>query len=166
MAEKVDIIVKSTDAQASVPCSAAEALKKHEAAKMSRRAVLSKVGLQFGAAALLALSVDDLARKVTATIAARDKDNQVAQAVANEFKNAGIAFAEDDFNSSNVCYLCVAAKAAGLGACTAGLAACMIINGNDQEALTICKPGYLDCETAVRTEYSACCYENSCNCGL
>lgn len=94
MAGKVDGIVESTDAQALVPGSAAEALKKHEAAKMSRRAVLSKVGLQFGAAALLALSVDDLARKVTATIAARNKDNEVAQSVAREFKNAGIAFAE------------------------------------------------------------------------
>ncbi|MBC8138318.1 MAG: hypothetical protein H8F28_20765 [Fibrella sp.] len=90
-----DEMTEATDAQASVPGSAAEALKKHEAAKMSRRAVLSKVGLQFGAAALLALSADDLAKKVTATIAARNKDSQVAQAVAQEFKNAGMAFADD-----------------------------------------------------------------------
>ena len=71
-----------------------EALAQFEAQKMSRRAVLAKFGLKFGAAALMALSVDDLARKATAELAARNKTNKAIQEVAAQFKNAGIASAK------------------------------------------------------------------------
>ena len=105
MAEQIN---KATDAQASVPGSAAEALAKHEAAKMSRREVLAKIGFKAGAAALLALSADDLARKVTQAIAASNRDNATAQAVANEFKNAGVIFANpgDGICTSEICIHC------------------------------------------------------------
>ena len=95
MAERDEVRASAEAAQAMVPGSAAEALAKHEAEKMSRRAVLAKVGLRFGLAALAAFSVDDLARQATAAIALRAKDNAVAQQVAKEFRNAGVAFATD-----------------------------------------------------------------------
>jgi hypothetical protein len=79
----------------------AEAVRRFESEKMSRRAVLAKVGLRFGAAALAALSVDDLARKVGAELARRSGDSKVASSVAHEFRNAGIAFA--DVNASGLC---------------------------------------------------------------
>jgi len=94
MANHDEVLTTESDVQAIVSGGAAEALKKREAEKMSRRAVLAKVGLRFGAAAVMALSVDDLARKVTAAIATRNRDNAVAQRVANEFHNAGVAFAD------------------------------------------------------------------------
>ncbi len=102
MAERDDVTTGAADAQAAVPGSAAQALARHEAEKMSRRAVLAKVGLRFGAAVIAAISVDDLTRAVTASIARSNKDNVVAQQVANEFKNAGVAFA--DVSASGACF--------------------------------------------------------------
>jgi len=93
MAERDDVTTGVAEAQSTVPGSAAQALARHEAEKMSRRAVLAKVGLRFGAAVIAAISVDDLTRAVTASIARSNKDSVVAQQVANEFKNAGVAFA-------------------------------------------------------------------------
>lgn len=71
-----------------------EAREKFEAAKLTRRQALSKVGLRFGAAALFALSIDDLARVAAAKLQEHAGDNRIANEVAREFKNAGVAFAD------------------------------------------------------------------------
>lgn len=152
-----DEMTEATDAQATVPGSAAEALKKHEAAKMSRRAVLSKVGLQFGAAALLALSVDDLARKVTQTIAARNKDSEVAQAVAREFKSAGIAFAED--TNASLADACIVY----LGACVGkGCLKDMPVCGCSCKAGPLCAECCARCPTGVGSASPRASCEASC----
>lgn len=67
---------------------------------MTRRAALRKFGFGAGMAALLALSSDDLARMAAAKLKQHAGDNKVANQVAQEFKNAGLAFAEEEYDSS------------------------------------------------------------------
>lgn len=64
-----------------------------EKERITRRVALRKFGFGAGMAALMALSVDDLARMAARKLEQHAGDNQVASAVAKEFKNAGIAFA-------------------------------------------------------------------------
>ena len=71
-----------------------------EAERMTRRAALRKFGFGAGMAALLALSSDDLARMAAAKLKQHAGDSKVANQVANEFRNAGLAFAEEEYNSS------------------------------------------------------------------
>ncbi len=72
---------------------AQEALVKFEAEKMSRRAALARVGLRFGAVALAALTVDDLARLAGDELRRRADGNQTVEQVARELQQAGVAFA-------------------------------------------------------------------------
>lgn len=65
-----------------------------EAEKMTRRAALARVGLRFGAAALAAFTVDDLARATMKALDRRAQDGRIAGEVAKEFRNAGVAFAD------------------------------------------------------------------------
>ena len=65
-----------------------------EAEKMSRRQVLGRVGFLAGAAAVAALTTDDLARLVGREMQKRAGDNKVINQVAKEFQNAGIAIAQ------------------------------------------------------------------------
>lgn len=67
--------------------------EKLERERLTRRAALAKLGLRAGAAVLAALSVEDLARMASKELQRRSGDNAVANAVAKEFKNAGVAFA-------------------------------------------------------------------------
>jgi hypothetical protein len=72
-----------------------ESLSSAEKAKLTRRQALAKFGFQAGAAAVAALTADDLLRKVGTELEKRAGDSQVANAVAKEFKNAGVAFATE-----------------------------------------------------------------------
>jgi hypothetical protein len=73
--------------------SASEALKAFENEKMDRRRALGRIGFLAGAAAVAALTSDELLRKVGDRLAQNAGDNQVAQQVAKEFQAAGMAFA-------------------------------------------------------------------------
>lgn len=64
-----------------------------EAEKLTRRQSLARFGFLAGAACVAALTADELTRKVGEELSKRAGDNQVAQKVASEFKNAGVAFA-------------------------------------------------------------------------
>lgn len=64
-----------------------------EQEQLTRRAALRKFGFGAGMAALMALSVDDFARMAARKLEQHAGDNKVANAVAKEFRNAGVAFA-------------------------------------------------------------------------
>lgn len=73
-----------------------DARAKFEAARLTRRQALAKFGFGAGAAALLALSSDDIARMAAAKLKQHAGDNQIAHLVANELKDAGVAHATDN----------------------------------------------------------------------
>jgi hypothetical protein len=68
-------------------------LAEFEQAKMTRRNLLARFGFKVAAATVAALTADDLLRAVGKEMERRSGDNEVAQQVAEEFKNVGIAFA-------------------------------------------------------------------------
>lgn len=72
---------------------ASEKLAQLEKEKLSRRQALARFGFQAGAAAVAALTADELLRKVGTEMRKRAGDNKVAQQVAKEFSNAGVASA-------------------------------------------------------------------------
>ncbi len=74
-----------------------------EQEKMTRRAALRKLGFGAGMAAFALLGVDDLARMVGKRMERMSSDNKVAQQVAKEFQQAGVAFADGGGSSTSVC---------------------------------------------------------------
>ena len=74
-----------------VELTAAEKLAQFEKEKLSRRQALARFGFQAGAAAIAALTADELLRKVGKEMQRRAGDNKVAQQVAREFQQAGVA---------------------------------------------------------------------------
>ena len=75
-----------------------------EQEKMTRRAALRKLGFGAGLAAFSLLGVDDLARLVGQRMDRMAGDSKVAEQVAKEFQQAGVAFAGDPSGSStSVC---------------------------------------------------------------
>jgi hypothetical protein len=71
-----------------------------EREKMTRRAALRKLGFGAGLAVFSLLGVDDLARLVGQRMERMAGDNKVAEQIAKEFQQAGIAFA---MGPSGVC---------------------------------------------------------------
>jgi hypothetical protein len=76
-----------------VELTAAEKLAQFEKEKLTRRQALARFGFQAGAAAVAALTADDLLRAVGKEMRNRAGDNKVAQQVASEFEKAGMAHA-------------------------------------------------------------------------
>ncbi len=64
-----------------------------EQQRYTRRQALRKFGFGAGLSAFMLLSVDDLARMVGRQLQQAAGDNQVANQIAEEFRNAGVAFA-------------------------------------------------------------------------
>ncbi len=64
-----------------------------ERGRVSRRQALKKLGMTSAMAAFALFSVDDLARMVGKAMEQRARDNKVAEQVAKEFQQAGIALA-------------------------------------------------------------------------
>ena len=81
------------------PLSEADALEaarlKFEAEKMTRRAALRKLGITSGMAFFSLFAVDDLARMAIKKMRQNEATRDIAETVAREFKDAGIAFADD-----------------------------------------------------------------------
>ena len=88
------------------PAEARAELARREQAKMSRRDALARFGFKAAAAAVAVLTADDLLRAVGRDMQRRAGDNQVAQAVAQQFKDAGIAAA---VGGRPPCSMCVTA---------------------------------------------------------
>lgn len=72
---------------------ASEELAQMEQEKLTRRQALYRFGFHVGAAAIAALTADELLRKVGAEMQKRAGDSKVAQQVARELSNAGVAMA-------------------------------------------------------------------------
>ncbi len=67
--------------------------ERFERERLSRRQALKRFGMTSAMAAFAMFSVDDLARMVGKAMQQRACDNKVAEQVAREFQNAGVAFA-------------------------------------------------------------------------
>ena len=79
------------------PLNEADALEaarlKFEAEKMTRRAALRKLGITSGMAFFSLFAVDDLARMAIKKMRQNEATRDIAETVAREFQNSGIAFA-------------------------------------------------------------------------
>ena len=81
----------SETSKVEVELTATEKLAQFEKEKLSRRQALARIGFQAGAAAIAALTADDLLRKVGKEMQRRAGDNKVVEQVAKEFQQAGMA---------------------------------------------------------------------------
>lgn len=63
-----------------------------DAEKLTRRAALRRIGMAGGMAVLGVLSIDDLAR----VSAKKLEQHELTRGIAEEFKNAGVAFAQEE----------------------------------------------------------------------
>ncbi len=68
-------------------------LQRLERERMTRRAALRKMGVTSTLSVLTLFSVDDLARMVGKAMQQRARDNRVAETVARELRQAGVAMA-------------------------------------------------------------------------
>lgn len=82
------------------------AREKFEQGRLSRRAALRKMGLTTGMALFGMFAVDDLARIAIKRMEQHKETQQVAETVAKEFKNSGIAFAGDSGSSVTLSRAC------------------------------------------------------------
>ena len=109
--------------------------------KITRRAALAKMGIRSAAAVFAAFTVDDLARVVTQKMAQNAHDNQIVNAVAEEFKNAGVAFADlpDTTSIDPIAYNdkpcdCLDTKTASLTVCSSIEDTCLKMpTGSDEQ---------------------------------
>ena len=84
-------IIPIDDAPETVRAETAQ--EKFERERLSRRQALKKFGMNSAVAAFAMFSVDDLARMVGKAMERRSRDNKVAAQIAQELRQAGIAFA-------------------------------------------------------------------------
>jgi hypothetical protein len=92
--EEIKEVEDITESTVTEPTSEpSEPTNMYEKQAMTRRQALGRLGFLAGASAIAALSVDDLARLAGREMERRAGDNKVARKVAQEFSNAGMAFA-------------------------------------------------------------------------
>jgi hypothetical protein len=93
--KKVEEITESpvTNVEVEPSSPIVEAKSSYEQQAMTRRQALGRLGFLAGAAAVAALSVDDLVRLAGREMEKRAGDNKLARKVAQEFSNAGVALA-------------------------------------------------------------------------
>jgi hypothetical protein len=87
-------------------------LEKFEREQMSRRAALRKMGYTSALATLAMFGVDDVVRLVGQKMQMQARNNQVANIVAQEFANSGIALA-----SPSTCQECYNVSFCGYATC-------------------------------------------------
>lgn len=144
----------------------AEKRAKLENEKLTRRQALARFGFQAGAAAVAALTADDLLRKVGEELQRRSGDNKVVQQVAKELNSAGVAFAATATN----CALCGCSGSCdessgifksmictGTTACTNDCVFCGLnCNSNDPNCGDCCQEKYDACVAAYGPNSAAC----------
>jgi hypothetical protein len=93
--KKVEEVTESpvTNVEVEPSSPVVETKSTYERQAMTRRQALGRLGFLAGAAAVAALGVDDLTRLVGKEMEKRAGDNKTARKVAQEFANAGVAFA-------------------------------------------------------------------------
>jgi hypothetical protein len=131
-----------------------EAKSSYEQQAMTRRQALGRLGFLAGAAAVAALGVDDLTRLVGRKMERMTGDNETARKVAQEFSNAGVAFAGPSHNcltSHTATYCASQGNAANCASCCeaqyANGSGCFVFNlwgwGNCIPTCTTGCKGYL-----------------------
>ncbi len=87
----------------STPEEISASLAQFEAEKMTRRRALKKFGITTGMAVFGMFAADDLARMVIKKMEEHKETRQIAEVVAQEFKNSGIAFAANPVCDAGGC---------------------------------------------------------------
>ncbi len=76
---------------------------KVEQERLTRRAALRKMGYTSGIALFSMFAVDDLARMAIKKMEQHKETRQIAETVAKEFENSGIALANPNYSNCNGC---------------------------------------------------------------
>ena len=136
------------------------AREKFEQARLSRRAALRKIGLTSGMAFFGLFAVDDLARLAIKRMEQHKETRQIAETVATEFKNSGIAFADATGESYDPCKLEGCSSTCGSGghswltcpSCLFGCFGAVKFNcrsgGDLNDCLTCCENANTSCQQA------------------
>jgi hypothetical protein len=122
-----------------------EKLAEFEAQKMTRRQALGRFGFLAGAAAVAALSVDELTRMAGNEMSRRAQGNKAVEQVAKELQNAGIAHAVPacaSYGPTEQCYTCCYNYQQ---ICYWG---CMAQKDNPKACELKCRIPYSDCQTS------------------
>ncbi len=90
-------------AETAAPVSDTPKWDKVEQERLTRRAALRKMGYTSGIALFSMFAVDDLARMAIKKMEQHKETRQIAETVAKEFKNSGIAFANSTSNYTPTC---------------------------------------------------------------
>ena len=146
---------------------ATEKLAQFEKEKLSRRQALARIGFQAGAAAIAALTADELLRKVGKEMQRRAGDNKVADQVAKEFVNAGVANAivlDPDIPIVPPCIECVNRKASCLHDADVWLSGCLYGCNGNMSCIITCEFGHESRVNSCRGQYDFCCDLYNCNC--
>jgi len=92
-----------------------------EQERLTRRAALRKMGYTSGIALFSMFAVDDLARMAIQKMEQHKETKQIAETVAKEFKNSGIAMANPNYSNCGGCVAnCVAGPYQECIACDSG----------------------------------------------
>lgn len=140
-----------------------------EQKRMSRREALARVGFKAAAAAVAALTADDLLRLTGRAMEQHAGDNEIARKVAQEFKNAGVAHA----GASG--FLCKAFGCPGCASLPSGYKciSCNVVCGmpgfncpgtvGDDEHITCCTNMYNACLKAGKSQADCQGMQEYCN---
>ncbi len=142
--------------------------EKLEADKMTRRSALRKMGLTSGAVFGMFFAVDDLARLAIKKLEEHRVTREIANAVAHDFRNVGIAFAGPS-GGQLACSGCVAEKYTQYSRCSSTNSNCQgNCNGLVGAALTNCyancNSGLSSCDASALSQAAGCCSQYNCNC--
>lgn len=93
-----------TFTETAAPASATPKWDKVEQERLTRRSALRKMGYTSGIALFSMFAVDDLARMAIKKMEQHKETRQIAETIATEFKDAGIAFANPNSSQGGPCY--------------------------------------------------------------
>ena len=141
--------------------------EKLEADKMTRRSALRKMGLTSGAVFGMFFAVDDLARLAIKKLEEHRATREIANSVAHDFRNVGIAFGVT--GQQLACSGCVAEKYTQYSRCQSTMSNCDgNCNGLVGAAYTsctyACQSRLSSCNASALSQAAGCCSQYSCNC--
>jgi hypothetical protein len=141
--------------------------EKLEADKMTRRSALRKMGLTSGAVFGMFFAVDDLARLAIKKLEEHRATREIANSVAHDFRNVGIAFGVT--GQQLACSGCVAEKYTQYSRCTTSDNNCSygctgLVGQAQTDCLSNCNASLSSCNASALSQAAGCCSQYSCNC--
>lgn len=142
--------------------------EKLEADKMTRRSALRKMGLTSGAVFGMFFAVDDLARLAIKKLEEHRATREIANAVARDFRNVGIAFAGPS-GGQLACSGCVAEKYTQYSRCQSTMSNCDgncngLVGAAYTSCTNACQSSLSSCNASALSQAAGCCSQYSCNC--